>query len=201
MRYKKNNYGTATLSTLLILFGILAIALIGIEVMLSGFRAYMHQGASSIAYYAAEAGIERALMLYKIEEYDFFPTSGKSCDGRYIYFGDDDSKINFVTAECRNFNTTTTYDLPDGNGVDYKSNPPKYFVKVELKEYNPDSLNPNSGNPTVDNANGHIITLNSQAAYLNTNREIEVTFCMPDCVIPEDIGGVYYDWCGGTCQD
>jgi len=175
MKYKKYNHGTATLSTLLILFGILAIALIGIEIMLSGFRAYMHQGASNIAYYAAESGIERTLIAYK-NELKFFhdPPIPNNCNSATC--PNFNCKINFSSMFC-----TTIGDHPIEleeklGDVEFKADPPKYEVKVKV--------------------DGRDVELRSLGSYLNTNREILVRFCVPDCdgKLPGDPDG-----CEGVC--
>lgn len=186
--------GSAVLTTLFILFGVLAASMIGIEVMLSGFSAYFNQGASSIAYYAAESGVERALMLYK-KDSNFFHNSVHNCQNDYYLSFNGSNYTSFDidvnNAVCTSVANLATYTFTANRGVDYRSsNLPKYLVRVTFGEYQ------GADNAPTWNGTGRVVKLNSLGEYLNTAREIEVVFCVPDCALasPGDP-----DSCGGLC--
>ena len=61
MRITKNNQGVILLLTLLILSGILVVTLGAAEIVFSGIKMNRLVGYSSLAFFAAEAGLERAL--------------------------------------------------------------------------------------------------------------------------------------------
>jgi len=196
MKIVKNNLaGSATLTTMLILFGILAVGLIGINIMLTGLRSYWAQGASTIAYYAAETGVERTLMLYK-QDHNFFHS--KCEDSDYINFGTDTDMESFDTnideAGCSI--NTLAYSFNENNGdIDYKADSPQYQVKVvDFYKYTLDS---NDLCQVTKDSNGRGVKINSQGSYLGTNRSIEVDFCVPDCQGEQDYG--YPDGCCGIC--
>lgn len=191
MKYFNNNQGSAVMTTLFILFGILAVALIGVEVMVSGFSAYLHQGASTNAYYAAETGIEQALMLYKLDERFFHD----NCPNNYYLrfngaFMTQDVK-NVGNASCNSSysESLNKYSLSTVSDIDYKSEAPYYYVKVSFGEYV-------AGVPTPTGS-GPIVYINSRGTYMGTSREIQVMFCIPLC--NSGMSGEA-DSCGGICD-
>lgn len=58
---RKNQKGVILLLTLLILSGVLAVTLTAADLVLAGIRMNRLAGYSGLAYFAAEAGLERAL--------------------------------------------------------------------------------------------------------------------------------------------
>ncbi|MFH0951236.1 MAG: hypothetical protein V1765_02060 [bacterium] len=182
----KNQIGSAILTTIFLLVGMIALGFVGIEIMLSGFSSYMTQEASTQAYYAAEAGVERALTLHKYYAEQNNNASfyhDKDCgNGRYVSFGSE-----IITSTCGAVgNTSTTKAILPAidNLITFKRQPPSYEVRISFSDSSDPADQP-----------GRIIHINSRGRYLNTAREIQVTFCSPLCD-----GSTTKDGCGGYCD-
>lgn len=181
MKNKKTR-GSAILTTIFLLFGILTVAVIGLEIIMSGLLARRAQGASAQAFWAAETGIERGAMAFKsfnVKEalFDSCRNAGAdTANGAYLKFCNTPNceTINFGEVGCFNITNPankTTYHL----GGDITM--PSYWVKV--------------------NITGRDVALTSQGNFLTTGRQIYVKFCLPTClnkVTDED------DGCGGKCK-
>jgi len=186
----KNQTGSAILTTIFLLVGMIALGFVGIEIMLSGFSSYMTQEASTQAYYAAEAGVERALTLHKYyaeqnNNTSFYHNTGNGvgCDGKFVSFG---SEILTSTCVASGGGTMTKATLPaTTNLITFKRQPPSYEVRISFSD----------SSDTADQ-NDRIIHINSRGQYLNTAREIQVTFCAPLCN-----GTTTKDGCGGYCTE
>lgn len=173
--------GSAILTTVFLLFGILAVTLIGLEIIMSGLAARRAQGSSAKAFWAAEAGIERAAMAFKNDRAsnNLFANclengADTSVDGAYLRFCSEADCENTDPSETRcsstiSPNNKAIYHL--GGNLTMSS----YWVKVKI--------------------DGRNIALTSQGNFLSTSRQIYVKFCSPYCPT-----GAVDDGCGGTCQ-
>ena len=173
MKNISNNQGSAISTTVFLLFGIVAIAMIGIEIVTSGLEAYRAQGSSSRAYYAAETGIERALTIFKVSPEKLYDDS--NCPGgSYLYF----KKIDLSMSSCvAVLDEGSTYHV--GDDIENA----EYWVKIDFE----DPLYDVSGKERQ-------VILTAVGHYLNTNRSIETRFCIPICEDGDD-----FDGCGGSC--
>lgn len=171
--------GSAILTTIFILFGILTVAMIGLEIIMSGLASQRAQGASAKAFWAAETGIERASMAFKLDKDKVSPVyqplfASCSSGSNYLKF--------CAAASCEDVRETQCLsDVDQANKTIYYLNndsaQPGYWVKVRT--------------------NGRNVQLTSRGNYLTTSREIYVSFCLPDCynkTAPAE------DGCGGVCK-
>ena len=174
--------GSAILTTIFLLFGILTIAVIGLEIIMSGLSARRAQGASARAFWAAETGIERGAMAFKsfnASEALFnncVSAGADTASGAYLKFCNtaDCETINFGEVSCSNITNPankTVYHL----GGDLTM--PSYWVKV--------------------NITGRDVALTSQGNFLTTGRQIYAKFCLPTCF---GKGTDVDDGCGGKCK-
>jgi hypothetical protein len=176
-----NNQGSAIATTIFLLFGIIAIAMIGIEIVTSGLEAYRAQGSSTKAYYAAETGIERALAIFKLDPNRMFMNTVADCvDKSFIEF---DAQLALST--CVDMSVEVTGQIPTYNvGGDPEN--AEYWVSIKYENSPYEDQNSTRRRQVVLTAVGH---------YLNTNRSIETRFCIPEC-----IDNYPTDGCGGTCE-
>jgi hypothetical protein len=181
--------GSAILTTIFLLFGILTIALIGMEIIMSGLSSRQAQGASARAFWAAETGIERAAMTFKsFNNNDSLFASCSGTGGYYLKFCDDGDG-NPATNNCEDISSGAAQCLPDSdpnNKQTYflnnnSSAMPGYWVHVKI---------PNPGT-TRD------IELTSRGSFMTTSREIYVKFCLPTCYL-KSAGDP--DGCGSFCK-
>ena len=70
-KFKKNQTGVILLLTLFILSGILVVTLVAADLVLSGIRTNRLAGYSNLAFYASEAGMERALWEARYNGYSY----------------------------------------------------------------------------------------------------------------------------------
>ncbi|MFH0840495.1 MAG: hypothetical protein V1865_00710 [bacterium] len=167
----KNNQGSAITTAIFLLVGITAIAFIGIEIVTSGLEAYRAQGSSSKAYYAAETGIERALMIFNVDPEQMF---NECADNDYLVFSDSTQ----ASSECIDYFDEDDVKYNVGNDVENA----EYWVKIAFEK------------SPYDSRDGRQVVLTAIGHYLDTNRSIETRFCIPSCE-----GGVETDGCGGDC--
>ncbi len=165
--------GSAILTTIFLLFGIFVVAMIGIDIIMSGLAARRAQGASTKAFYAAESGAERALSMYKLY--------GTSTLGILA-----DSNCNIGSAISLNLIASSTPFCPGDDLNNYSlsgllagETEPKYWVK------------------TTNASGAQIVSLNGRGNHSNTSRELYLNFCLPDCT--GRLSGAD-DGCGGVCN-
>ncbi len=173
--------GSAILTTIFLMFGILSISLIGLDIIMGGMAARRAQGASARAYYAAESGIERALMAFKLDK-DGALFGSCVANAGYLQF------CNTANDNCDIINTVNTPVKVDPSIVSCDGNKHTYHLNLE------------AANPTYwvhAQITGRIIELNSRGSYGNTSRELYVKFCLPNC--PSGSTGLD-DGCGGICK-
>ena len=173
MKIFTNNKGSAIATTIFLLFGLTALAFAGIEIATSGLEAYRAQGSSAKAYYAAETGIERALMIFKLKPESLF---NKCVDDQYIQF----DKNSLETSVCTGFIDDNNVKCNVGNDVENA----EYWVKIKFEN-----------SPYDSNHKKRQVVLTAVGHYLNTNRSIETRFCIPTCA-----DGLASDGCGGVCN-
>ena len=172
--------GSAILTTIFLLFGILTIAVIGLEIIMSGLSARRAQGASARAFWAAETGIERGAMAFKsfnVNEALYNNCVGAGADttnGAYLKFCN--------TADCETIDSVSCLSTTDSaNKTAYHLGAdvtiPSYWVKV--------------------NISGRDVALTSQGNFLTTGRQIYVKFCLPTCLGKTTDAD---DGCGGKCK-
>lgn len=166
--------GSAILTTIFLLFGILTVALIGLEIIMSGLASRRAQGSSAKAFWAAETGIERATMAFKSFNTNDALFVDCSNGEYYLKFCDEaDNKCENIDSNvaCVNFDDKPIYFLNNSETM------PSYWVKVKT--------------------DGRNVALTSQGSFLATSRQIYVKFCLPTCfgkATGDD------DGCGGTCK-
>lgn len=173
MIWNYNKNGSALLTTVFVLFGILAISMIGIEIVLTGLLARRAQGSSVKAFYAAEAGIERSIAMFK-EQYEAGTDTLYNCAkfGAYRY-------IDFDATGCSS--NEQYFDINNNSVSRDAGNLPKYSVRLLL-----------------DNTVGkeRVMHIYGRGRYGSTVRELHVSFCLPTCAGADSGDG---DGCGGTC--
>lgn len=168
--------GSAILTTIFILFGILAVAMIGLEIIMSGLASRRAQGSSARAFWVAETGIERASMAFK--SFNLGDTLFASCTDGYLKFcddGDGDPNTNYCEGITDGIvtcvNDKKVYFLANSTEM------PGYWVRVKTS--------------------GRNVELISRGNFLTTSRQLNVKFCLPTCA--NKFAGDP-DGCGGTCQ-
>jgi len=176
MFLKKQPRASAVLTTIFLLFGILVVSLIGLDVIMNGLAARRAQGASARALAAAESGLERALAAFKSDRATdtLFADCSDPADGGYLRF-------------CADSGGGDDCDIIDSPGCD--ANNAHYY-----------HLNRESVNPTYSvfaRTDGRDVILRSRGSYQDTNREVYLKFCLPDC---RDKAAGDDDGCGGKCQ-
>jgi hypothetical protein len=162
--------GSAILTTIFILFGILAVAMIGLEIIMSGLASRRAQGSSARAFWAAETGIERAAMAFK--SFNLNDTLFTSCTDGYLKFCDTaDNKCENITGSVACTASKQVYFLANSTEM------PGYWVRVKTS--------------------GRDVELISRGNFLTTSRQLNVKFCLPTCAnkFTNDPDG-----CGGTCK-
>ena len=109
----KNKKGTALLMILFMLSGMLIVSLGAASLIVPGIKMSRNQLSSTKSYFAAETGIERVLLVTRINEMDL-----SGCDGTVNKY------VDFTTETC--VNVKKTYLLPNNTSyvVIYKSNSP-----------------------------------------------------------------------------
>lgn len=145
--------GSAILTSVFLLFGIFVVAMIGIDIIMSGLTARRAQGASSKAFYAAEAGAEQALNLYKLYGSNIL-ADGNCRTGLPVTL----SLLSQVTPFCPG--DPANYSL---DGLSPLEAQPKYWVR------------------TTNAAGAQVVSLNARGNHANTSRELYLNFCLPDC--------------------
>lgn len=169
-----NQRGSAITTTIFLLFGMAAIAFIGIEIVTSGLESYRAQGSSSKAYYGAETGIERALMIFNLDQERLYT---ECANDEYIQFADN----SLATSTCTGFIEYDGVKYYVGEDIENA----EYWVKIGFE------------NSAYDDSSDKLrqVVLTAFGSYLNTNRSIETRFCIPTCVDGADTDG-----CGGNCS-
>lgn len=169
--------GSAILTTIFLLFGILTVALIGLEIIMSGLASRRAQGASARAFWAAETGIERASLAFK--SFNANETLFNSCGDGYLKFCNDITDTDPATNYCEDITDGAVACVPDKTVYFLANSPemPGYWVRVITT--------------------GRNVELISQGSFLTTSRRIYVRFCLPTChnKFENDPDG-----CGGTCK-
>jgi len=172
--------GSAILTTIFLLFGILTVALIGLEIIMSGLASRRAQGASARAFWAAETGIERASMAFK--SFNANETLFNSCADGYLKFCND-TDADPTTNYCEDITDGAVACSADKTVYFLANSPemPGYWVRVK----------------TGGGAGGRDVELTAQGGFLTTSRRIYVKFCLPTChnKFENDPDG-----CGGTCK-
>jgi hypothetical protein len=186
MLIKNKPTGSAMITTIFLLMAILTISIIGLDIILSGLAARRAQGASARAYYAAEAGIERAVMAFKLDKVTsgqpLFNRCSSFTGGGYLKF-------------CSDSNNGNNCDVIDPSVVtcDDAANPSNQHAY----RLNNDPALPTYWVRATITGPGRYIELNSRGNYMDTSRELYVKFCLPDC---ENKATGADDGCGGTCK-
>ena len=117
-----NNNGTALLMALMILSGILVVSLGMANLIIPGIKMSRIQGYSTKAYFAAEAGVERALWVRRKSDYDFsacassgecldfddFPVNCGDCPNTIETLGDSEYNINYASSTIDMYITFTS---------------------------------------------------------------------------------------------
>jgi len=145
---------SAILTTIFLLFGITAVAMIGIEIIMNGLNARRVQGASIKAFYAAESGAERALSLLRVNAPGFL----NDCRSNANYY------INFSANPSLCQATRNNEYLDSINTVPTK---PQYWVRQSV-----------SGQNISLKANG---AFDIRGAFERVSRQLNISFCLPDC--------------------
>jgi len=114
----KRPQGSAILTTMFLMFGILTISMIGLDIIMGGMAARRAQGSSARAFYSAESGAERALSAFKLRGDDILANA--DCNGSYF---DIDSAESGGPIVCQT--TPEIYWLLNNNAL------PSYWVKIE----------------------------------------------------------------------
>ena len=186
------------LIAVLMLFGISAVALVAISIINSGLAQRRAEGASGKAFYAAESGIEQALLVLKNYQQGRVPqlmtivSCADNIGDKYLDFKiDANDTHNFSTlsnANCTQDQVIVSLD--DSN----QSPKPTYWVKVKTADANSFV---SATVPNCSNYDRHI-TLNARGAYLGASRELEVTVCLPQC-LTDNVNSGTCDGCGNAC--
>ena len=162
--------GSAILTTIFLLFGIFVVAMIGIDIIMSGLAARRAQGASTKAFYAAEAGTEKALSMYKLYGAAILADSNCSTASPISL-----NLVSITSPFCPG-DDLNNYSL---SGLLAGETEPKYWVK------------------TTNASGAQIVSLNGRGNHSNTSRELYLNFCLPDCT--GRLSGAD-DGCGGVCN-
>ena len=134
MKFLKPQTGSAILTTIFLLSGILVIAMIGLEIIMSGLTARRAQGASTKALFAAETGIERATMAFKLNK---DPSLLEACLGLtdasgYLSFCSDDEP------GCEGTKNVSCLEIDPANKKIYHlkniDDLPAYWVKAKITQ-------------------------------------------------------------------
>jgi hypothetical protein len=174
MKILKSHKGSAILTVIFLLLAILTVSVIGLDIILSGLAARRAQGSSARAYQAAEAGIERAIMAFKLDKVasgqPLFTGCSPFPEGGYLKFcGSANCAVIDDAVACET--DQQLYNLQADAAQ------PSYWVHAKIT--------------------GRDVELNSRGSYLTTSRELYVKFCLPDC-FGKTTGAT--DGCGGTCK-
>ncbi|NCN25116.1 hypothetical protein COT94_00595 [Candidatus Falkowbacteria bacterium CG10_big_fil_rev_8_21_14_0_10_37_14] len=168
-------HGSALLTTLFLLFGMMAMAMIATDIITSGLQRQRAEGASLKAFYAAEAGVEWSALQFKLYGHGNSDKDLFTCripDTKYFL-------IPNLPPECKDANPAAGNEAASIVKLFGNDNLPKYSVKFFF---------PTSGVMTNQ------VTLNSRGSFQGTNRELEVFFCVPYCGT-----GDIADGCGRYC--
>ena len=95
--------GSAILTTIFLMFGILTISLIGLDVIMGGMASRRTQGSSARAFFAAESATERALSAFKMRGRDILVAD---CANKYL---------DYISAE-------------NGGAISCVDSAPKYYL-------------------------------------------------------------------------
>lgn len=162
------------LTTIFMLSAMVVISLIAIDMITSGIVRRRAEGASSKAYYAAEAGSEMAMLLlkkgiYSTADNKMYDNCAKTDPGAYVDF-------NAATPTCTD--ARTWKNIEDNTGL------ASYSVKITKAN---------------DDPTNRELILNSRGSFGGTNREVQINFCIPSC-LGYSTGSNLPDGCGGICQ-
>lgn len=180
----KDNYktslrpGSAILTTLMILFGMTVVAMIGIEIVMGGLVSRRVQGASTKSFYSAESGIERAISLINLDRQNPTLFANNKCASQFIDWDASTAGIACVS-DVRKTGKVDPIVIGTYN--------PEYWTHIQYGDNNdaPRRIILNSG------ANFDI-----RGDYERVSRQLYVSFCLPDCTVERDNRS---DGCGGTC--
>ena len=168
--FLKDKRGSAIMTTMFLLTAMVVISIIAIEMISSGIARRRTEGSSAKAFYAAESGVEQAMLLFKQEIFSstrpVFTSCAKFATGAYLDFNT--KKCIGATAEDA---AAAKKNLEGNTGL------PTYVVHIKI--------------------DGQDVAMDSRGSSGGTNRQLSVKFCMPTCVgVPT--GGA--DGCGGLCN-
>lgn len=117
----QDNRGIALMMALLILTSILVVSLGAADLVMSGLKMSGTQERSTIAYFAAEAGIER--VLWEIRKNGFDISGCDTTTNKYVDFS-------ASPAVCGNSEDVKTLSNNSSYSVEYTLNSPRTFVSV-----------------------------------------------------------------------
>ena len=109
--------GSAILTTIFLMFGILSISLIGLDIIMGGMASRRAQGASARAFYAAESGAERALSSFKMRGEEILTACSNN------------SYLNFETVE--NGGAISCPTTPETRYLENNNILPSYWAKIK----------------------------------------------------------------------
>ncbi|MBA3047476.1 pilus assembly PilX N-terminal domain-containing protein [Patescibacteria group bacterium] len=122
MNIIKNKNGTALMMALLILTSILAVSLGAAKLVMSGLKMSGTQERSAIAYFAAEAGIERVLR--EIRKNGFSAGDCDAATNQYVDFSADPAECDSNDAHSELLTNNASFK------VIYTSDSPRTFVSI-----------------------------------------------------------------------
>ena len=165
--------GSAIMTAIMLLFGMVAVAFFGTDIIMGALARRRVEGASLKAYYAAEGASEKVFLALKMNKNNLL----KVCKSSFTA-----ADFDFAASPpvCRAIPLSQLDQLK--TLMENDALLPSYYSHLAF----PAKANPND------------VQVDSRGLFGSTARQLTVTFCLPDCRSKNRDDD---DGCGGLCQE